>query len=904
MKRTNRTIAAFLGLCLCLSSVPMQAAAAPSLPDIIAEADTARTDYRIRMLDFPDIDRSDLTEGLITRLPGDLYALQSWGVFHAEGYKNTPNGRGPYHAGTAIVNRRGELFIPWQPTMAGSSVHCSDGVYSIVNPNLPDWIQFQNWKQILPYSVSEYYDADGNVLFAHEPFAAAGQMQDGVAWAAFTSDDCDAPQVKLIDKTGKVIADLSEIRFRSISDFSEGLAQFCRLDADGNTHYGYLDRTGQIVLESEHLCGDFHNGLAWVRIDGKYGFMDTSGKLVIPAEYDALGDSRGFTSEAVLVKKGEYWALIGTDGKFRTEFVYTMSPRSIPTLEYREPHVYDAGTYVFRDGYTGVFRDGHYCLLDINGKESMTGSKRQLHVFGNGLIGAGRDTDVEYAAFGDLCEILDLEGNSLLNLDPYDLMERGDGLFYTANKNTGGYRYFEVVPADAAAAIPGDVSGDGITDIMDAILLNKHLLGAKALDDDARKAADLNGDGKVDADDALAVLKAALGIREEAKPAGTSANLSAKYAAQPVKTAPISEETILGQTKFALDLLRETASPGKNSLVSPYSVSQALGMTANGAAGETREEMENVLGGTMETLNPAFYTLRTRDTKDAKCQMANSIWMRDSFIREFPVSKAFLQTNADYYGADAFAAPFDDTTVDEMNDWVKDKTDGMIPSIIGEIPERVMMYLVNAVTFDAEWEKPYSATQERTFTAADGSEQKADMLYRDDFGRPYYEDAHAMGFRQDYKGGKFYFAAFLPEEGMTPEAYLETLTAESLQKMLAAPKKGKICTELPEFSYDFGANLKAPLTEMGMGSAFLEGPASNFSAMLEGNTDRLCISNVFHKTYIEVTKMGTRAGAATAVEMVAESEPIYIRLNRPFLYMIADTETNLPVFIGIVNSLA
>ena len=89
---------------------------------------------------------------------------------------------------------------------------------------------------------------------------------------------------------------------------------------------------------------------------------------------------------------------------------------------------------------------------------------------------------------------------------------------------------------------------------------------------------------------------------------------------------------------------------------------------------------------------------------------------------------------------------------------------------------------------------------------------------------------------------------------------------------------------------------------MGMPSAFVEGEESDFSHMAEDGEDNLFIKDVFHKTHIEVTKMGTRAGASTAVEMWAESVPIYIRLNRPFLYMIADSETNLPVFIGIVNS--
>ena len=897
MKRNYRIIAALLSVCMCLTPTPLivTAVGTASLSDICAEADAASPDYRIRALEFPSIDRSDMCDGIVSKLTDDRYALKSWGVFHSEGYHNDETGRGPYHAGTAIVNRRGDIIIPWQPTMYGIDVTFEDNIYSIVCPNIP---YLESWKQSTQYTVSEYYDAEGQVLFAHEPYVAAGPMQDGVAWVAYTSDDYDYPLVKLIDKTGAQIADLSDKQFSYIHDFSEGLANYCYLDADRNKHYGYFDCTGKTVLESENQCGDFHNGLAWVRIDGKYGFMDTSGKIVIPAEYNALGDSKGFTAESILVKKGEYWALIDTAGKLLTDFVYTMSPRSIPAIDYGEDYVYDAGEYAFIDGCTAVYRDGKNYLLDTKGNELTKGVEAPLYCYGNGLFGVGRDW-----YDGRVDQIIDYNGDNVLKLDGGLISFLRNGVFWV--HDTAPYWFFEVEPAATASIIPGDTNGDGITDIMDVILLNKYLLGSKELDAVAQKAADMNGDEKIDSTDSLEVLKAVLGIKSEpvTTPVTLSANnLAAAYSAQPVQTVEIDEQTILGQTKFALDLLRESAQPGKNSLVSPYSVSQALGMTANGAAGNTLQEMETVLGGSMDTLNPAFYTLRTRDTKDAKCVTANSIWMKDSYIQEYPVSKAFLQTNADYYGADAFAAPFDETTLSDINGWVNDKTDQMIPSIIEEIPNDAVMYLVNAVAFDAEWEQPYSTDQESKFTAADGTEQTVKMLCRDDFGRPYYQDEHAIGFRQDYKGRTYYFAAFLPEEGMTPEAYLDTLTAESLQKMLSNPASGKIYSEIPEFSYDFSIKLKDPLSAMGMPSAFVEGEESDFSRMAEDGEDNLFIKDVFHKTHIEVTKMGTRAGASTAVEMWAESVPIYIRLNRPFLYMIADSETNLPVFIGIVNS--
>ena len=458
----------------------------------------------------------------------------------------------------------------------------------------------------------------------------------------------------------------------------------------------------------------------------------------------------------------------------------------------------------------------------------------------------------------------------------------------------------------AAEQKPGDLNADGTADIMDVILLNKHILGVKKLDADAEKAADMNGDGTLDSADSLALLKTALGILEKQDPVeGGTVELSKKFSAQPVKTVAVDEKIILGQTKFALDLLRETAkeTPGKNVLVSPYSVSQALGMTANGAKGDTLKEMETVLGGSMDKLNAAFYTFRTQtpSTDGAKLSTANSIWVKQGYH----VWDDFLQTNADYYAADAFAAPFDDSTKDDINGWVNEKTDKMIPQILDKIPEDARLYLVNAVAFDAKWMKVYNKNQidSGKFNAPSGK-QDVQMLHGEEYS--YLSDSHATGFLKMYKGGNYAFAAILPEESMTPDEYLAVVTPDSLHTMLSKPENTKVNTTMPEFAYDFGTLLNDPLKQMGMELPF-DNEYADFSGMSD-DPDGLCISRVIHKTRIEVSSGGTRAGAATVVEMATEcateppADPKNVVLDRPFVYAIVDTNTNLPIFIGIVNS--
>ena len=459
-----------------------------------------------------------------------------------------------------------------------------------------------------------------------------------------------------------------------------------------------------------------------------------------------------------------------------------------------------------------------------------------------------------------------------------------------------------------------DINMDGDVDIVDAVSLVKYLHGRSMPDMIGR--ADIDGDGQVDVFDLGLFLRLLVneGVIEEQQAELVESEykakkLSAKFSASAgAETVDPGEDVILGQTKFALDLVKLTAKDqvGQNVLVSPYSVSQALGMTANGAQNDTRTEMETVLGGKMEALNPAFSKMRTTapNTKDAKLSTANSIWVRDGYA----VRDDFLQTNADFYGADAFSTPMDHSTVEDVNNWVNYNTDQMIPSIIGDgdITDQTEIILANAVAFDAKWERPYTPydIHQTTFTAADGTEQTVDMMGRDFY--TYLVDEHATGFLQYYKGGQYAFAAILPEEGMTPEAYLDGLTAERLHTMLTKPVNTKVITGLPEFEYDFGTNLNEPLQEMGMTRAFQSGIA-DFYGMTDDERG-LYIGKVIHKTHIEVTPVGTRAGAATVVAMEAGAAldpepPKEVILNRPFVYAIVDTKTSLPVFIGTVNSI-
>ena len=401
----------------------------------------------------------------------------------------------------------------------------------------------------------------------------------------------------------------------------------------------------------------------------------------------------------------------------------------------------------------------------------------------------------------------------------------------------------------------------------------------------------------------LAVMLAfALGLT--ACGAGGADDLMKNVPARAVDVLPDLEAGATAAADFGVRLFQTSVEAGKNTLISPLSVLYALAMTANGAEGNTLVQMEQVLGmetGELNGFMQAYLDLLP-ESNVYKLSLANSIWLKDD--PRFTVQQSFLQTNADYYGADAYKAAFDESTRNDINNWVKKHTDGMIPQIIDEIPEEAVMYLVNALAFDAEWQEIYEKHQVRegNFYLEDGTTRAVELMQSEE--RRYLEDGMATGFIKYYKDQQYAFAALLPNEGISVQEYVASLTGESLLEMLSDPEKVTVFATMPKFETEYSTEMSEALMEMGMTDAF-DSRISDFSRLgtYEADGMNICINRVLHKTFISVGEKGTRAGAATAVEMVAKGAPLIedyktVTLDRPFVYMLIDCQTNLPFFIG------
>ena len=374
-----------------------------------------------------------------------------------------------------------------------------------------------------------------------------------------------------------------------------------------------------------------------------------------------------------------------------------------------------------------------------------------------------------------------------------------------------------------------------------------------------------------------------------------------------VKKKPKQKKTFsTAMTNTAVNLLRNAykeAGPGTNILISPDSIITATSMVGNGAAGKTKEEIQTALGGwsiANYNKNLLSFHKRLENHEWSEYHSANSVWYLQSSAGLREQYKKVLKK---YYQAESHAVSFDDSTVDQINRWVSEKTNGKIEEIIKEITPGTRSILTNAVYFKGEWEKKYGRSVSRKFTRTDGKKQKARML--EDIETEYVEIPGAKGFVKNYLGGNMAMMVLLPQKGTTVEKFVAGLTGRDLTDAYRnrISTDMSVDTRMPEFEYEYSASLKRSLRRMGIRQAF--SPKADFSNMSE---EPFYVDDILHKTFIRVDKDGTEAAAVTAVMMKASAffmqrEKIMkkVYLDRPFVYAIVDTATGIPLFLGVVE---
>jgi len=378
-----------------------------------------------------------------------------------------------------------------------------------------------------------------------------------------------------------------------------------------------------------------------------------------------------------------------------------------------------------------------------------------------------------------------------------------------------------------------------------------------------------------------------------------------KAAGWPSNPDEPDQSYIASQQKFAWKLLQESLPNPGNILLSPASVYLALAMTLNGSDTTTRQAMIEALsasGLTLDQINKAsrdWSTLLTSEDAKTRLTIANSIWYRDGFDPD----QDFLKRNADYFAAAARVLDFTKPeAVDTINSWVSQATSGKIDRMLEKIGPAVVMYLINAIYFKADWQTPFikNYTAEGNFAAPDGN-SKAQFMHQTGKMK-YLAFENAAGVLLPYADDRFAFFAVLPPEGTTPRQLVLEQDSSFLNAILTTASEKEIDLALPAFKTNYSDSLVNELKNLGMAVAF--GNDADFSLMNSSRSKGLFISEVKHKTMIDLNENGTEAAAATLVEISKQGLPsaeIKLSFDRPFLYGIVDRITGAPVFIGILE---
>jgi serine protease inhibitor len=356
---------------------------------------------------------------------------------------------------------------------------------------------------------------------------------------------------------------------------------------------------------------------------------------------------------------------------------------------------------------------------------------------------------------------------------------------------------------------------------------------------------------------------------------------------------------------FTIKLFKTTLSDNpndKNLFLSPLSVSMAIGMTSNGSNGQTLTAIRQTMnfdGFTEDQVNSYYHKLITElpglDPK-ATLKIANSIWYTDGFT---PMP-AFLQTNSSNYNAQVQGVDFKSAaTKDLINKWVTDQTNGKITKIIDQIPDNVVMYLINAIYFKSTWKNRFdiAKTQKADFHTASGSTIQTYFMNSD----AHYNVAttnDAIVVELPYGNERYSMVLVSPNGSTTVKDYVAGLDSAKWRSLTANLQEIRSFIALPKFKFSYEIKLKDVLSTLGMANAFAD--KADFTRITPGGGLR--ITEVKHKTYVDVDEEGTEAAAVTSVAVGTTAvHDFHYKFDHPFIFAIREMKTGLILFAGVMN---
>lgn len=367
--------------------------------------------------------------------------------------------------------------------------------------------------------------------------------------------------------------------------------------------------------------------------------------------------------------------------------------------------------------------------------------------------------------------------------------------------------------------------------------------------------------------------------------------------------------TVVSSGNVEIDIFRQSFvdSTKDNVVLSPFSIKVAMAMATEGAGGYTLKELQDILQ-IDENSKEGFKSLieDIYQQEDVIFNIANSVWSRKGYV----FKQTYLDTLTNYYQAEARELDFTDSegSKEIINGWVERKTEGKIDSIVESIEPEHLMFLINAIYFNADWTKQFDEdlTKEQEFTLLDDTKVNTDMMNMEDTMK-YLEKEEFQAVELPYGDDeRFLMRVFLPREGKELKTFVSELRLNTLNEWSAEFESKEVSLSLPKFKIEWEGSLKEILGKLGIKDAFVAGVA-DFGEMIPTSSKDIYIGDVRHKTYIDVSERGTEAAAVTAIDidmtaMPTEPEKIYeMNVKRPFFFTIEDTKNNIYLFMGTIS---
>jgi serine protease inhibitor len=362
---------------------------------------------------------------------------------------------------------------------------------------------------------------------------------------------------------------------------------------------------------------------------------------------------------------------------------------------------------------------------------------------------------------------------------------------------------------------------------------------------------------------------------------------------------------IENENSFAFDIFSkiiEKSEESDNIIISPLSISVALSMTLNGAEGTTRDAMLQALrtnGLSPEIINNSYKNLTAAllsVDKRVLISIANSVWTE----KKFAVKKSFIDILTGFYNAESKLFDIDDPLAPkQINNWIENKTNGLIKDMIDGLDQNTVMLLINAIYFKGKWKSQFDKdhTVQESFTKQDGLTSDVPMMKQTDDFKIFKGEGFVLA-EFPYGQGNFVMDVILPDENSGMNNVISLLNSNNFNEWITQMGTRETDLTFPRFKYGYKKQLNEILVDMGMGIAFSDNADfSNISDI------KLLISEVLHQAFIETNEEGTEAAAATVVGFTTTSippPPLILNIDHPFLYVIRETTTNTMLFMGRV----